>query len=42
VFDETYIDHSTVADYQDIPGWEGVSGVTERGRDYRLSVQYKF
>ena len=42
LFDETYIDHSSVADYNGIPGWEGVSGIHEAGRDIRLSVSYQF
>jgi hemoglobin/transferrin/lactoferrin receptor protein len=42
LLDETYIDHSSVADYNGIPGWEGVSGLHEAGRDIRLSVSYQF
>lgn len=42
LFDEHYRDHSSVADYTDIPGWEIVSGLYEAGRDVRLSVDYRF
>lgn len=42
LFDEYYRDHSSVADYSDIPGWGIVSGLYETGRDVRLSVDYRF
>ncbi len=42
LFDEHYIDHSSVADYNGVPGWEGVSGIYEAGRDIRLSLSYQF
>ena len=42
LFGEHYRDHSSVADYTDIPGWGIVSGVYEAGRDVRLSVDYRF
>lgn len=42
LFNEKYIDHSSVADYNDVPGWGGVSGIYEAGRDIRLSVSYNF
>lgn len=42
LLDELYIDHSSVGDYNNIPGWEGVSGIYEAGRDIRLSVAYQF
>lgn len=42
LFDEHYIDHSSVGDYNVIPGWEGVSGIYEAGRDVRVSVTYNF
>lgn len=42
LLDEHYIDHSSVADYNNIPGWEGVSGLYEAGRDIRASVTYNF
>ncbi|WP_300381446.1 TonB-dependent receptor [Henriciella sp.] len=42
LFDEQYRDHSSVADYNDIPGWGGVAGLYEAGRDIRVSVGYDF
>ena len=42
LFNEHYIDHSSVADYNDVPGWEGVSGIYEAGRDVRISLTYNF
>ncbi|WP_216361213.1 TonB-dependent receptor [Caulobacter mirabilis] len=42
LFDKRYRAHSSVADYTHIPGWEGISGVYEPGRDVRLSVAYRF
>lgn len=42
LLDETYRDHSSVADYTHIKGWDIVAGVKEAGRDIRLSVSYQF
>ncbi|AWF81418.1 TonB-dependent receptor [Microbulbifer sp. A4B17] len=42
VFNEHYRDHSSVADYSDVPGWGSVAGIYEAGRDIRLSVDYRF
>jgi hemoglobin/transferrin/lactoferrin receptor protein len=42
LFNEHYRDHSSVADYGDIPGWESVAGLYEAGRDIRLGVNYRF
>lgn len=42
LFNEQYRDHSSVADYNHIPDWEGVAGLYEAGRDLRLSVSYRF
>lgn len=42
LLDEYYIDHSSVADYNNVPGWEGVSGIAEAGRDIRVSLTYNF
>lgn len=42
VFDKNYIDHSSVADFTDIPGWNLVRGFNEPGRDVRLSVAWQF
>ena len=38
LFDAQYRDHASVADYNAISGWEGVAGLSEAGRDIRLSV----
>ena len=38
LFDAQYRDHASVADYNAIAGWEGVAGLSEAGRDIRLSV----
>lgn len=42
VFDKNYLDHSSVADFTDIPGWELVRGYNEPGRDVRVSVAWQF
>lgn len=42
LFDEHYRDHSSVGDYNDISGWEGVAGVYEAGRDLRASITVRF
>ncbi|MGS0535572.1 TonB-dependent receptor [Pseudoalteromonas sp. SaAl2] len=42
LLDESYRSHGSVADYGHIPGYEGVVGIKEPGRDVRLSVSYKF
>lgn len=40
LFDEQYLDHSSVGDYSEV--FATVSGVYEAGRDVRLSLSYKF
>jgi len=42
LFDKRYRDHSSVADYTHISGWENVAGIYEAGRDVRLTVAYSF
>ncbi|MEM8930208.1 MAG: TonB-dependent receptor [Acidobacteriota bacterium] len=42
LFDELYRDHSSVADYNAIPGWGGVAGLYEEGRNVRLSVRLRY
>jgi hemoglobin/transferrin/lactoferrin receptor protein len=42
LFDETYLDHSSVGDYTAIPDWEVVRGYNEPGRDIRLSAAVGF
>jgi hemoglobin/transferrin/lactoferrin receptor protein len=40
LFDEAYIDHSSVGDYSEVFG--SVIGPKEAGRDIRVSVSYDF
>lgn len=42
LLDESYRSHGSVADYGHIPGYEGVVGIKEAGRDIRLSASYRF
>ncbi|ODM33097.1 TonB-dependent receptor [Marinobacter adhaerens] len=42
VGDKQYIDHASNADYQSIPGYEGVIGLPEPGRDIRLGLALRF
>jgi hemoglobin/transferrin/lactoferrin receptor protein len=42
LFDTSYRAHASVADYNDIPDWEGVAGVMEPGRNLRLTVSTSF
>ncbi|HEY7885645.1 MAG TPA: TonB-dependent receptor [Cellvibrionaceae bacterium] len=42
LLDEQYRAHASVADYNHIPGWEGVAGVYEAGRDIRLQLSTAF
>ncbi|GAA0812427.1 TonB-dependent siderophore receptor [Colwellia asteriadis] len=42
LFDESYRSHGSVADYGHIPGYEGVVGIKEPGRDIRLTASYQF
>ncbi|MCF7512190.1 TonB-dependent receptor [Pseudoalteromonas sp. L23] len=42
LLDESYRSHGSVADYGHIPGYEGVVGIKEAGRDIRLTVAYQF
>lgn len=42
LFDERYRAHSSVADYNAIPGWAGVAGVREAGRDVRLTASFRY
>lgn len=42
LFDKSYRAHSSVADYSAIEGWEGVAGVREPGRNFRLSLSMRF
>ena len=40
LFDEAYIDHSSVGDYSEV--FASVIGPKEAGRDIRVSVSYDF
>jgi hemoglobin/transferrin/lactoferrin receptor protein len=42
LFDTRYRAHSSVADYNHIPGWEGIAGVYEPGRDIRLTAAFRY
>jgi len=42
LFNETYLNHGSVADYGHINGYESVVGINDTGRDIRLSVSYTF
>lgn len=42
VGDKQYIDHASNADYESIPGYEGVIGLPEPGRDVRLGLALRF
>ncbi|WP_197668826.1 MULTISPECIES: TonB-dependent receptor domain-containing protein [unclassified Halomonas] len=42
LFDKQYLDHASNADYQHIPGYEGIVGLAEPGRDIRLGVSLRF
>ncbi|QIZ85731.1 TonB-dependent receptor [Bermanella marisrubri] len=42
VFDETYLSHSSPEDLQANPGYEGIAGSLDPGRDVRLSATIKF
>jgi hemoglobin/transferrin/lactoferrin receptor protein len=42
LFDETYRNHGSVADYGHIDGYESVVGINEAGHDIRLAVSYNF
>ena len=42
LFNETYLNHGSVADYGHISGYEAVVGIKEAGRDVRLTATYRF
>jgi hemoglobin/transferrin/lactoferrin receptor protein len=42
LFDKRYRAHASVADYSGIPGYAGVVGVREPGRDIRLTAAVRF
>lgn len=38
MFDKQYLDHASNEDFENIPGYEGVRGSYEPGRELRLGV----
>ncbi|WP_111497093.1 TonB-dependent receptor domain-containing protein [Marinobacter bohaiensis] len=42
LFDKQYLDHASNADYQSVPGYDGIVGLPEPGRDVRLSIAMRF
>ena len=42
LFDKDYLDHATNEDFQGIPGYAGIVGSKEAGRELRLSLAYRF
>jgi hemoglobin/transferrin/lactoferrin receptor protein len=38
LFDKQYLDHASNEDFESIPGYEGVRGSYEPGRELRLGV----
>lgn len=41
-FDKEYLDHGSVEDFTDIPGYTGIVGYPAPGRDVRVSLAYRF
>lgn len=42
LFDKDYLDHATTEDFQHIPGYEGVVGSREPGREFRIGLSARF
>ena len=42
LLDKQYLDHASNADFEHLPGYEGIVGLAEPGRDVRLGVDYRF
>lgn len=42
LLDKNYLDHASNGDFGNIPGYEGIVGLNEPGRDIRLSVAWQF
>ncbi|MEW4466332.1 TonB-dependent receptor [Parasphingorhabdus sp. JC815] len=42
LFDKRYLAHASVGDYTAIPDYEIVSGLSEPGRNFRLTASYRF
>jgi hemoglobin/transferrin/lactoferrin receptor protein len=41
LFDKYYLDHATNGSYEHIPGYEGIVGLAEPGRDLRLTLSVR-
>ena len=41
LFDKYYIDHATNGSFEHIPGYEGIVGLSEPGRDLRLTLSWR-
>ena len=41
LFDKYYIDHATNGSFEHIPGYEGIIGLSEPGRDLRLTLSWR-
>lgn len=42
LLDKFYRNHATVADFSHIPDYEGLAGLPEAGRDFRLEARWQF
>lgn len=42
LFDKDYLDHATTEDFQHIPGYQGVVGSREPGREFRIGLSARF
>ncbi|MBN3562715.1 TonB-dependent receptor domain-containing protein [Aliamphritea spongicola] len=42
LFDEQYLNHASVEDFEDNAGWAGIVGSPDPGRDIRLTLAYSF
>ena len=42
LFDKQYLDHASNGDFEAIPGYEGVIGAYEPGREIRLGMAMRF
>jgi len=42
LFDKDYLDHASNEDFQHIPGYEGIVGSREPGREFRLTATLRF
>jgi hemoglobin/transferrin/lactoferrin receptor protein len=42
LFDKNYLDHGTNEDFQAIPGYTGIVGAREPGREFRVNASWRF